>query len=241
MHPNRFIPRLDLLEARETPATGLTPDMVFTAEALANLFYSGTAAALTDQSFIRQAGNRAGTQSLAGVIVAQAPVFQDMLSRYVVELQQDRAANPQFADYYDGLIDRFAEAANHARLAGPQAQAVSAAIDRFNAADAASASGTSGTSGTTSTGVTGTNPFGVNTGTNNTLPTTGSGPGTTGSNTTTTTPPTGTGTAGNGTTNGTGTTGTGTGSGSTTGGSTTGTTPTQTSGLSSGTPESGTV
>jgi hypothetical protein len=242
---------LHLLEARENPATGLTPDMVHAAEGLAEFFYTGTQAALLDQSFIQQAANRAPTQAVAGIIVQQAVALEDVLSRYVVELQEEKAAAaPVYAGWYDGLIVHFAGEADHARLAGSQAQFVSGLIDQFNAADAARAAAASQTTGTgtTTTGV-GTAGLGTvgttGTGTVGTTGTSGATTGTTGTTGTTTgTTGTTTGTTDTSGSSGTGTTGstTGTpsgvdtGAGSTTGSSPTGTTPTQTSGITSGNP-----
>jgi hypothetical protein len=217
---SRFRPRLEEMETRETPASGFSPQQILQAEYLANLFYSGTHAALVDQSFIRQPANQAGTQATAGVIVLQAPVFENMLGTYVAELQQDQAAGgPQYNEWWQEQIDRFMAAENHARLAVSQAQQVSALITQFQTQS--SGSGTNGTgtgTGTTSIGNLGTNP-GTSTGTVNT-PTT---PGT-------------------GTTTGAGT-GTGTNGGvpNTTGSSGTGTTSTQGSGTTSGTNPTGTT
>lgn len=220
---SRFRPRLEEMETRETPASGFSPQQILQAEYLANLFYDGTHAALADQSFIRQAANQAGTQAMAGVIVQQAPVFQNMLGAYVAELQQNQAAGgPQYYEWWQEQIDRFMAAENHARLAVPQAQQVSALITQFQAQSGGA--GTNGTgNGTTSIGNFGTNP-GTNTGTVNTPTTpTGSGTGTTGSGTGTTSGgvPNTTGSNGTGTTS---TQGTGTGTGTTTGTDPTGTT-----------------
>ena len=234
MAPRRFIPRLDLLEDRETPATGLTPDQVLSAAALADFFAAGTRAALDDPAFIRQAGNRAGVQALAGAIVAQSAALDDVLARYVVGLREEQAAAaPVYAGFFGSLIGRFAGAANAARLAGVQAQQVAGLVDQFTAAAARAA--VAGQTGTTGIGTTdtGTGTTGIGTGTANALPTNDDLNGTT-TGTPTTPGSTGTGTTG-GTTFGDGT-GTGTSGTGTTGGGTTSVTPTPTGTVSTGAP-----
>jgi hypothetical protein len=148
VNAHRFIPRLEEIEPRETPATGLTPAEVIGAANLADFYYHGTQAALTDTTFISQSANRAPTQAAAALIVSQAPGLADILNSYVVELRTEAAvAGPAAANFYAGLISHYTQEAAFAQQAGPQAQAVSGFITQFNAA------GTSST-GTTTTGTT---------------------------------------------------------------------------------------
>lgn len=212
MDPLRFIPRLEEIEGRLTPAS-LSPDQVFAAASTAHFFFAGTQAALTNQAFIDVAANRAPTQAVAALITSQSPSLADTLNQYVVELQNEKATHPADAGFFNQQIEHFATLANEAQAAGTLAQAVSNRIDALNAATTGTTTTGTGTTGlgTTGLGTTGIGTTGIGTtgiGTTG-LGTTGIGTTGLGGLGTTGTGTTGIGTSGTGTT-GVGTTGTGT-------------------------------
>ncbi|MBX9584201.1 MAG: hypothetical protein K2X87_28210 [Gemmataceae bacterium] len=229
--PRRFVPRLEEIEGRLTPAANLTPEQVFGAAGLAELYFNGTRAALDNPAYFNLSTTRAPTQALAATIVAQAPTLADILNSYAVQLGNERAADPARADFLDPFIERYTTLAARATQSAAQAQVVSGRIDALNAADAArgrTAGGTS-TGGTTTGGTTGTGTNGLG----GLFPNGTTGTGTVGTGTT------GTGIPGTGTTGtGAGTTGTGTATGGTSG---TGTTTGGTSGIGTTTGTTGTT
>lgn len=193
MKADRFVPQVEEVEGRLTPAglnaTGLnlTPEIVFGAAALTEQYFNGTRGALEDQTFIRQPGNRAAVLALNATQIAQAPILNIQLAGFAAELRAEQAADPSRAEFLAPFVERYDRLAVQALQAGAQAQAITDRINLFNATDAARAAtargaggaGINGTGGIVSTGVNGLNGFGVNTGTNNTLPNTnGSSQGT---------------------------------------------------------------